>query len=386
MIDFNVNSSLSRTLYITLGAVMLLAILDHTRIFFHYWNTSPTDLDTTTVSLFFTRAISHLFAPAAFFISGVQCYVDRKGISNQAFSLILLKKGFVLILLELVVNNFLYTFDPFYRTIGLFILAMLGIALIFLAALIYLPSKVLITLAMIALFGHQFLDQLHFEGNSYLDIMGYILHQQKFLEGQDILFIINYTVFPWTALLWLGYAIGPWFAIDYSPHKRAKALKVLATGCLFLFVWLRVTGWYGEPSSWILDINSPQITLMSFFNLTKYPASVCLILLTIGTLFLFMGYMEGKKFKISPILEMYGRSALFIYLLSTLVLHLSAMLILPLEGIAMVNMVIIPSSFLPESKLANHGFSLLTVYWIWFIFIVAFIPVLRVYLHLRRKH
>ncbi|AWW29519.1 hypothetical protein DN752_04895 [Echinicola strongylocentroti] len=67
MIDFNQRPPLPKSLKVAMGAVMLLAILDHTRIFFHYWNTSPTDLETTTLHLFFTRFISHFFAPTVFF-------------------------------------------------------------------------------------------------------------------------------------------------------------------------------------------------------------------------------------------------------------------------------------------------------------------------------
>ena len=44
-----------------LGILLTVAILDHTRLFFHYWNTNPGNLDSTTPMLFFTRFISHFF-------------------------------------------------------------------------------------------------------------------------------------------------------------------------------------------------------------------------------------------------------------------------------------------------------------------------------------
>jgi len=300
-------------------------------------------------------------------------------------SVILVKKGVALILLEFAVNNFLYTFDPYYRTIGIFILAMLGISLLLLALLIHLPSRILLAFSIIGILGHHFLDGIHYGGESYVNILACLLHHQKFIETKTCLFIINYTILPWTPLLWAGYALGWCFDQDIPEAKRKRQLIVLGLSCIIVFVLLRSTGWYGETSKWNLGTSTFPVTLMSFFDLTKYPASLCLLTLTIGSLFLFVAFIENKTSVITDLLMEYGNHSLFIYLFSTFILHMTAMLTLPLEGISIWTMVITPASYFTDSPLENHGFPLIAVYGIWLFFVIIIYKVIGHYHQLVKK-
>ncbi|UCS94012.1 hypothetical protein KZP23_02980 [Echinicola marina] len=385
MIDFNTRSPLTPTLKVTLGAVMLLAILDHTRIFFHYWNTSPTDMETTTLPLFFTRTVSHFFAPSVFFLSGVQCHFYGKNVHKRKMSVTLAKKGVALILLEFAINNFLYTFDLYYRTMGIFILAILGISLLLLALLIYLPPRILFPLSLMGILGHHFLDGINYGGQSSLQILGALLHHQKFIETKRCLFIINYTILPWAPLLWAGYALGWWFEQDFPAVIRKRQLKALGLFLILVFVLLRSTGWYGETSDWNMGTNTFSVSLISFFDLNKYPASLCLITFTMGGLFLLIAFLEVRTSNITDLLMEYGNHSLFIYLFSTFTLHLAAMLTLPLEGFSIWAMVITPASYLTDSPLENHGFPLIAVYGIWLFFVAVFLKAIGYYSQLMKN-
>jgi len=59
------------------GILMLLMLLDHIRT---YWNAGygidPLDINATNFSLFFTRWITHICAPAFVFLSGISAYIS----------------------------------------------------------------------------------------------------------------------------------------------------------------------------------------------------------------------------------------------------------------------------------------------------------------------
>ncbi|AWW29520.1 hypothetical protein DN752_04900 [Echinicola strongylocentroti] len=295
----------------------------------------------------------------------------RQTVSNKKLSIMLAKRGGALLLLELAVNNFLYTFDPYYGTTGVFILAMLGISLLLLSVLIYLPSRVLLFLSIMAVFGHHLLDGFHVGETFLLDLLGSLIHEQQFIETKATLFIINYTILPWAPLLWIGYVIGHWFDPTYPKDKRKQKLRFLGIACLLLFIILRISGWYGEASPWLIDANSFPMTLMSFFDLTKYPASLCLLACIFGVMLLLLGSFEDSGTKVTKALTTYGQHSLLIYLFSTLILHLTALVILPIEGISMSAMIIKPESYLLGNELENHGFPLITVYAIWIFAIIT---------------
>ena len=55
------------------GLVMVIMALDHVRDYFHLGAIvyDPTDMDTTTPQLFFTRFVTHFCAPVFMFVAGV---------------------------------------------------------------------------------------------------------------------------------------------------------------------------------------------------------------------------------------------------------------------------------------------------------------------------
>src|SRR6195256_5420522 len=88
------------------GIVMVIMMLDHTRDFVHSGGLQfdPTDLTKTTVTLFFTRWITHFCAPVFVFLAGTGAYLQfARGKSKRELSKFLLTRGLWLIVLELTV-------------------------------------------------------------------------------------------------------------------------------------------------------------------------------------------------------------------------------------------------------------------------------------------
>src|SRR6187455_1281843 len=121
------------------GAIMILMALDHVRDFFGVPG-NPTNLATASAPLFATRWITHFCAPVFFFLMGTGAFLAGQRRSRTALSRFLLTRGAWLIVLELVVLRcFAYQFNFDYRVTMLLVLWALGWALIFLAALVWLP-------------------------------------------------------------------------------------------------------------------------------------------------------------------------------------------------------------------------------------------------------
>src|SRR5262245_57746827 len=126
------------------GVVMILMALDHVRLYFGYgnWYTDPTDLNTTTPLLFFTRWTTHFCAPVFVFLAGTSAYLYQAKITDiKTVSRFLFTRGLWLIFAELVIVNFAWTFDITFSFIILQVIWAIGISMVVLSGLVYLPTK-----------------------------------------------------------------------------------------------------------------------------------------------------------------------------------------------------------------------------------------------------
>src|SRR6266508_6834624 len=107
------------------GVVMVIMALDHVRDFFYKTTvaggasvaTNPTDLTSTTPALFFTRWITHFCAPIFVFLAGTSIFLMSRKKTKKELSLFLIKRGIWLVIVEIVLITFSWTFNPFYNFI-----------------------------------------------------------------------------------------------------------------------------------------------------------------------------------------------------------------------------------------------------------------------------
>src|SRR6185503_9362621 len=129
------------------GLVIILMALDHVRMYFGYgtWYSEPTNLGTTTTMLFFTRWITHFCAPVFVFLAGTSAFLygERKANIRETTGY-LFTRGIWLILVELVIVNFAWTFDVTYSLRILQVIWAIGISMLTLSALVFLPKRLIL--------------------------------------------------------------------------------------------------------------------------------------------------------------------------------------------------------------------------------------------------
>ncbi|MCA4965185.1 DUF1624 domain-containing protein [Pseudomonas sp. Y24-6] len=305
------------------GLVILFMLLDHVRetFFLHRQVADPMGIDTTEPALFFSRTLAHLCAPVFVLLTGLSAYLyGEKHQGKSDVSTFLFKRGLFLVVLEFTLVNFAWTFQLPPSVIYMQVIWAIGISMIALAILVWLPRPALFVVGALIVAGHNLLDGLHFPVGSSLHVPWAILHDRGWIEVSEQLRLrTSYPVLPWIGVIALGYCIGPWFAGSASVNSRQRKLLVAGSGVLLGFFALRLVNGYGE-AQWLAYEGTTQ-TLMSFFNITKYPPSLLFLALTLGVgLLLLLGFERAQQRKWISTLAVFGAAPMFFYLLHLYVL------------------------------------------------------------------
>jgi len=351
------------------GIVMVIMALDHVRDYFHAdaFLYSPTDLEATSIPVFFTRWITHYCAPIFVFLAGTSAWFVHQRRGTRETSLFLLKRGLWLIAVECIIVSFGWLFNPTFPIIGLQVIWAIGISMVALAALVHLPLLWIGIVGAVLVFGHNMLDSLHFENAWW-----YFLHDRGKADWFGHMAIFAYPVIPWIGTMALGFSFGTLYSKGYSSEVRQRLLLRLGLATTFLFIALRALNDYGDSSLWSMQ-NSAAFTLLSFLNLTKYPPSMLYLLMTLGPAILFLAWTEKVKGWFASALIVFGRVPFFYYILHIYLIHALALLAAELTGFGWDSMVLDKPVWLSDS-LVGYGFSLPVVYLIWIGVVLALYP------------
>jgi uncharacterized membrane protein len=374
-------SSRIQSIDILRGLVMVIMALDHVRDYFHLgaWLYNPTDLETTTPVLFFTRFVTHFCAPVFIFLTGTSASLFGQNKSKKSLSKFLFTRGLWLIFVEIVIMNFLWWFDPAFGHIGLQVIWAIGLCMIFLAALIHLPFKLLILISLTIIFGHNLLDGFTVKGYELTSILWYIFHQVGHLPiGSDHMVGFYYPVLPWIGVMALGYCFGFLYHKGFAQALRKKYLIGLGLTTISLFLVIRLINSYGDMVPWSLQKDS-IFTLMSFINVSKYPPSLLYVLITIGPTFLVLYFLEDIQSGITDFLLVFGRVPFFYYLLHIFFIHTAALLTLIVLGDDWTLMIMDKKAF-TTNQMADYGYSLWVVYLVWIMIVALLYPFCKKYM------
>lgn len=308
------------------GTVIVLMLLDHVRetFYMHQQVGDPMVVDQVEPALFVSRLLAHLCAPVFVLLTGLSAwlYASGKPDGRRAASAFLLKRGLFLVVLELLVVNFAWTLQFPPSVMYLQVIWAIGVSMIALAGLLWLPRGALAVLALAVIAGHNLLDGVRVQGDGALAVLWKVLHQRDWIAVTDGLRLrTSYPVLPWIGVIALGWVIGPWFARGGDALLRQRRLWMAGAGALVAFVILRAVNLYGD-SPW-QSFATLGSTLMSVFNVTKYPPSLLFLLLTLGIGLLLLRLYEQPRVAraLAPLADI-GAAPMFFYLLHLYVLKL----------------------------------------------------------------
>ena len=365
------------------GLVMVIMALDHTRDYFHFSANyfDPADPVRSSLPVFFTRWITHFCAPAFSFLAGISAFMAGRRRTKSELSGFLFKRGLWLIFIELTVVNFAWYFDIQFRTFGLLVIWSLGVSMVVLAALVYLPRKFILVFSCLLIFCHDLFDSVHYNGN----LLWEIIHQQAFYTISDhVSLLVGYPLIPWIAVMALGYYFGSFYDKSYPGNKRKKIFNIIGLSSIVLFVVLRFTNLYGNPVPWhAFDTISKDVIL--FLNPNKYPPSLLYLLMTLGAVFLFLANSENMRGRVVNFFSTFGRVPFFYYILHLYLIHLLALLFAQLSGFGWQHL-ILPTwiSFVPSMR--GYGFSLWVVYLVWIGVIFMLYPLCKKFDRYKQNH
>ncbi len=357
------------------GVIMILMALDHTRDFFGVPGLNPVNLAQTTPALFFTRWITHICAPVFFLLMGTSAFLSLRRRTPKALSWLLLTRGLWLILLELtVVRCLAFQFNVDYHVTMLVVLWALGWALIALSALVFLPPTVVASIGVVMIATHNLLDPITATSLGSLGPLWSVLHAPGILVAQPgFVVFVAYPLIPWVGVTAVGYGLGPLYREDAA--WRQRVLLGLGLALMLAFVLVRFANVYGDPAPWRSQ-PSATMTLVSFFNTTKYPPSLSFLLMTLGPALVFLSLMErGTPRWLWPSL-VFGRVPLFYFVLHLALIHLLAVIVCLVRFGNASGMFASPTlAQYPFTPPPGWGFPLSGVYLWWLVVVVLMYPV-----------
>jgi len=391
------------------GLVMVVMALDHTRDYFTDVRTyGPENLYASSFPLFLTRWITHFCAPTFVFLAGTGAFIYGSRVrSKKELSWFLFSRGLWLVVLELTFVHWAWSFNLDFQHNGGAVIWAIGWSMVFLAALVFLPTWAITVFGVVMICTHNLFDKLTPDDFGSLGWLWSILHSGNLVfQTENMAFSAGYPLIPWIGVMAAGYGFGQFFLLE--PQVRLRWFWVIGLSLTVAFVLLRASNTYGDRNPWSppneqgaqqwekdmearrqpvppRQMSDAEFTICSFLNCWKYPPSLLYLLMTLGPAITALALFEGGLGSIGRFFIVFGRVPLFYYLLHLPLIH--GLLIL--SDLVRYGF----SPYLSEAcfsdgknRPSDYGYSLPVVYLIWIGVVLLLYPVCRWYADFKRRH
>lgn len=348
------------------GMAVVIMALDHARDFFSSAHLDIFDPSRVPLALFLTRWVTHICAPAFVFLAGVSAGLMALRRPRGELSLFLLKRGIWLLLLEMSLITFAWTFGGFGSGAvagPVFIMQVIwaiGAAMVAMAALVWLPHRLLLPLGIAIVAGHNLLDGL-WPASTFPQTPApfwHVLHNQALVLAGGGTFFFAYPLLAWVGVMAAGFgAAGLFLRPEAERHGR---LLLAGAAMIAAFLALRALNGYGDPNPFTPAPGSLPGTFIDFLNVTKYPPSLQYLLMTLGPACLLLAVGERWRGRLANVLVTFGRVPFLFYVAHLYLLHAGAVALGAVQGFGAARLLVDFTSFPP-----GYGLGLPGVYAVW---------------------
>jgi uncharacterized membrane protein len=304
-----------RSIDVMRGLVMVLMAIDHVRVY------SGQPAGGPTAGIFFTRWVTHFCAPAFAFFAGTSAFLYGRRLGDTgALARALVTRGLVLVVLELTVIRVAWTFNvDFAHYLLAGVIWMLGVCMVLLAALVWLPMTAVAAFGLLVIFAQNLAGLaapalpewaarfLYFGGVFTLGAGGPAV-------------AVLYSIVPWIGVMAAGYAFGT--VMIREPEERDRICLRIGLAATAIFLVVGGIGVLVQPAG----PGAPP-ALFRLLNQQKYPASQLFLLMTLGPTIALLPQAERGRGVVGDVLAVFGRVPLFYYLLHIPLIHAAALVV-----------------------------------------------------------
>jgi uncharacterized membrane protein len=304
-----------RSIDVLRGLVMVLMAIDHVRVY------SGQPAGGPTAGIFFTRWVTHFCAPAFAFFAGTSAFLYGRRLGHTgALARALVTRGLVLVVLELTVIRIAWTFNvDFAHYLLAGVIWMLGVCMVLLAALVWLP------MTAVAVFGLSVIFAQNLAGLAAQMLpewaARFLYFGGVFTLGADGPAVaVLYSIVPWIGVMAAGYAFGA--IMIREPEDRDRICLRIGLAATAFFLAVGGIGVLVQPAG----PGAPP-ALFRLLNQQKYPASQLFLLMTLGPTIALLPQAERARGVVGDVLAVFGRVPLFYYLLHIPLIHAAALVV-----------------------------------------------------------
>jgi uncharacterized membrane protein len=255
-----------------------------------------------------------------------------------------------------------------------------------LAGLLWLPDSIIMAFAVLLIGGHDALDHVQVDSTGLIQPIWAVLHQPGVAyQGAHSVVFISYVLIPWIAVTALGYALGRIY--EWDSQRRRQLLLYMGLASIGAFAGLRFINFYGDPVPWSTQSNWLW-TVLSFFNISKYPPSLSFLLITLGAACLILLACDAGMPRWLRPANYLGQVPLFFYVLHFFLIHIMVVAVSWLRYGQVSQTFQSPDlAHFPFSAPPDWDLGLPFVYAMWVTVLVVMYPLCRWYgkLRLRRQ-
>ena len=307
-----------RSIDIMRGVIMVLMAIDHVRVY------SGIPAGGATAGVFFTRWVTHFCAPGFVFLAGTAAFLHGRKVGDTGqLSRFLLTRGILLVVLELTLIRFSWTFNVAYDQFTLAgVIWMLGWCMVIMAELVRLRPRTVGWLGVaIVCFQQLFALVPNLLPSGARGAFGRVWEfvYPAGLDGAPGIAVL-YVIVPWIGVMAAGYGFGALLLREQPARDRMNVRLGIGMTAAFVaaaaaMVLLRDAGDDTRPA------------LFRMLDQQKYPASQLYLLMTLGPMIALLPAAERWRGWVADAFDAIGRVPMFYYLLHIPLIHVSALIV-----------------------------------------------------------